>query len=1014
MGAWRAFVLLVLAWWGLARAEDPPAAPPAESPAPETMPPAPAPTPPAPAPTPPIDQGDLNTWWKAAGDLWMDETAYKADGTTFDGGVCRYNLDEGVIIPVFTGKKPVSERRVGLVFIGKGTLTMSFPDKADAQAFANHMVLRAGKDAKDFAAIAHGDAPYVVPIENGLILSADPDVQKALFDLEPIGAGVVIKEAEEGGTVDEYYTVTEHRGKTRAKLTATNLIPQRRRLLQLSGIDPLAMLRQDRFLHEELGVPKEELRFVADFRTADHYRVAEPEQGGVMGGDSDRWLTCYRDPAGFLDSGYETMVFAHGVDREGLRHFERFDGRRLEPDADGRLADPPFEPLHAETTIEAKPKGITANYIDASVKSTITVKALGQDRYSIALALPNWNAVPKTFELQSLTTADGRELAWAGLYADLPHSAGETRQNVATTTQDDGQVADAEPTTSGGETVDADAGPSGSDFDTTTPTEGGGSSLDDAPTSVDSDLTTTSSMQILNQVTVRERYEIIAMLPEVVRAGETVTLNLRWKARWPYANWAAMSASDSTDPEVDSTTLIARPLGTTTGAQAFLPRLLPSTGLGEWKTKTTVGVPGLGIRTYDVAVTGDTVQEWQSEDGWKWITAQSRKARTPMVAIGGWKSSYDPRAMGLPAVSVHLFSNASSYLGEFAPEVRRVLTFLDKFLPDYPFAEVDVYQGAMGDSASSYWGSGGTDLIGIRTFVQTGVGEAEAERENSYIAQTLLARQLAGQYWGQAIQPASARDAWITDGLADAYALFYLRAALKDEKRPEIGFEAFHDRLSALRKNFESRIERNEETGRTKGDARWIRWSLTGSTTLTDVPRKTLHDYRTYFWVQMLRSRIGDDTFFPTLDQLAQRSMGRWVSTAEVQSAFEEASGQDLSAFFDQWVHGGLVPKLEAWTQRRADGSLVGCIHSDVPFGHLEVPVRVGEPYEMKGGGEGKDTELMNPEEALVDVVDGWGTFVVPKQPKNAQVVLDPDTYLMTIGRKVHAGEWNEACPAVP
>jgi hypothetical protein len=442
---------------------------------------------------------------------------------------------------------------------------------------------------------------------------------------------------------------------------------------------------------------------------------------------------------------------------------------------------------------------------------------------------------------------------------------------------------------------------------------------------------------------------------------------------------------------------------------------LPSTGLGEWKTKTTVGVPGMGIRVYDVAVTGDTVQEWQSEDGWKWITAQSRKARTPMVAIGGWKSAYDPRAMGLPAVSVHLFSSASRYLPEFAPEVRRVLTFLDKFLPDYPFAEVDVYQGAMGDSATSYWGSGGTDLIGIRSFIETGVGQAEGERENAYIAHTLLARQLAGQYWGQAIQPASERDAWITDGLADAYALFYLRVALKDEERPEVGFEAFNDRLAELRKNFEKRAEHNEEeTGRTQRDARWIPWSLTGTTMATDVPRKMLADYRTYFWVQMLRSRVGDDVFFRTLDQLAQQAMGRWISTAEVQTAFEQASGQDLRPYFDQWVHGGLVPKLEAWTQRRDDGTLVGCIHSDVPFGHLEVPVRVGEPYEMKGGGEKKDIELMNPEEALVDVIDGWGTFRVPKQARNAEVVLDPDAYLMTLGRKVHADSWNEACPAVP
>jgi hypothetical protein len=526
MGAWRAFALLVAAWWALARAEDPPAAPPADSPAEAAAPETAAPA--VPAPTPPLDQGELNTWWKAAGELWMDQTAYKADGTTFDGGVCRYDLTEGVIIPVFTGRKPVSERRVGVVFIGKGTLTMSFPDKADAQAFANHMVLRAGKDPKDFAAIAHGDANYVVPIENGLILSADPDVQKTLFDLEPIGAGVVVKEAEAGGEINEYYTVTENRGKTRAKITATNLIPQRRRLLELSGIDPLAMLRQDRFLYEELGTPKEDLRFIADFRTADHYRVAEPKQGGAGGGgDADRWLTCYRDPTGFLDSGYETMVFAHGMDREGIRHFERFDGKRLESEADGRVANPPFEPMTAETTIEAKPRGIGANYIDASVKSTVTVKALGQDRYSIGMSLPNWSSVPKTFELQSLTDDKGRELAWVGVYSDLPTSAGEIRRTIASTTTDGAaQVADASgsatPTAGGDATA-----PGGGSVDTTAPTEGDSSSVDDIGMQIGNDMQTTSEMELLNEYTIRERYDIIAMLPEPVRPGETLTLHLQ-------------------------------------------------------------------------------------------------------------------------------------------------------------------------------------------------------------------------------------------------------------------------------------------------------------------------------------------------------------------------------------------------------------------------------------------------------------------------------------------------------
>ncbi len=1026
MGAWRAFVLVAVAWWGLARADDPPiAAPPApsgpttpttESPAPDLpAPEVPAPVepaPPAPAPTPPIDQRELNTWWKAAGELWMDETAYKADGTTFDGGVCRYKFDEGVIIPVFTGRKPVSERRVGLVFIGKGSLEMSFPDKGDAQAFANHMVLRAGRDPKDFAAIAHGEAPYVVPIENGLILSADPDVQRALFDLEPIGAGVVIKEAEEGGEINEYYTVTENRGKTRARVTATNLIPQRRRLLQLSGIDPLAMLRQDRFLYEELGVPKEDLRFIADFRTTDHYRVAEPQQGGVLAGDHDRWLTCYRDPTGFLDSGYETMVFAHGVDREGDRHFERFDGKRLEPDADGRLADPAFEPLQAETTIEAKPKGITANYIDASVKSTITLKAVGQDRYSIALALPNWNAVPKTFELQSLTTADGKAIAWAGIYADLPYSAGETRNAAATATQgENAQLtgSDAEATTAETST-DAAAG----GVDTTSPTQADASAIDDVG-QAPGNLATEASMQILNQVTTRERYEIIAMLPEVVRAGETVTLNLTWKARWPYANWAAMSASDSEDGSVDTSTLIAKPLGTTTGAQAFLPRLLPSTGLGEWKTKTTVGVPGLGIRSYDVAVTGDTIQEWQSDDGWKLDHGAEPHGAHPdgrdrrleehvRPASDGTARGVGPPVRERDALprGVRARSPAGDHLPRQVPS--RLPVRRSRRVPGRDGRQRDQLLGKRRDRSHR------DPLV-----------RADGDRRVRGRARERLPRADAPR--------AAAREPVLGPGDPAGQ-----RARRVDHRRAR-------RRLRALL--FASRAEGREATGArlrgVPGSARRAQEELRESRRAQrrdrTEPGRCALDPLVAHGLHVADGHSGEDARrLPHLLLGADAPLADWRRpflrhARSARAAFDGSVDLDgggrarvrgsirsgfLGAYFDQWVHGGLVPKLEAWTERRPDGALVGCIHSDVPFGHLEVPVRVGEPYETKGGGEGKDVELMNPEEALVDVIDGWGTFRVPKQSKNAAAVLDPDSYLMTIGRKVHAGEWNEACPTVP
>ena len=119
------------------------------------------------------------------------------------------------------------------------------------------MVLRkpydpfAGKDEADMRMIAQQKKPYSVSIDQGLILSADPKIPKLIYDLEPVGGGIYF--SEQNGEADATYVVTERRGNIRAKAVATNVLAIRSEQLQQIGLDPRAMLRQDRLLLEELG-----------------------------------------------------------------------------------------------------------------------------------------------------------------------------------------------------------------------------------------------------------------------------------------------------------------------------------------------------------------------------------------------------------------------------------------------------------------------------------------------------------------------------------------------------------------------------------------------------------------------------------------------------------------------------------------------------------------------------------------------------------------------------------------
>ena len=137
---------------------------------------------------PPVDPTALQEWWKAAGQLRLGDTAYRVSKEVqFKDGVCDVRLNKGMLIPVYTGTAPVSERVVGIVFVGDGDLSVRFPERADAWAFANHMVRWGGKERSKMAPVAAQRSNYAVDIEQGLILSADPRVQKLIYDLEPVG-----------------------------------------------------------------------------------------------------------------------------------------------------------------------------------------------------------------------------------------------------------------------------------------------------------------------------------------------------------------------------------------------------------------------------------------------------------------------------------------------------------------------------------------------------------------------------------------------------------------------------------------------------------------------------------------------------------------------------------------------------------------------------------------------------------------------------------------------------------
>jgi len=924
----------------------------------------------APASMAPVDQETLSTWWKATNALYMGDTAYRVDGVNFEDGVCSYAFEEGIFIPVFNGKAPVAKRQIGVVFVGEGTMRMNFPEGGDAVSFANHMVRQVGVDPEDVRAIAAGQEPFEAAISRGMILSADPAVQKLLFDLEPVGGGVMFSENTEEG-VDAEYVVTERRGKLRAQVVATNLLPNRRNQLVKIGLDPVAMLRQDRLLHTELGYPGDQLRLVADFDTDTSFRVAAEDGATISDPDYDQWLTCYRDGLGQSDLGYHDAAFTYGTDNEGDLHFQRFAGTTWSSVVGEDDPRPPvrMEPVRADVELSVQPANFFANQQHARVQSTLTVKPVGADQRHLVLSLPSSRAVEKSWKLQKLALADGTPLPWVSLTADLIHRDVRGRRGGDDTTSELDNTDD----------VGSDTQQDGSGEG-----DGAGSAVETSTADVESDLGETVDIgergesRSLYQRTA-QRFEIIALLPESVPEGQEIDIQLDWEADWQYANWSYQG----------------RPLGTTTGFQPVLPQLKPELYENAWDFHLEMAVPGVSLRTFSVAASGDTIDKWEDLDstGRKWVETEGTNARDVGVAIGQWKERDEPANGDMPGVSVHLFFQQAQGLQVFPPEVRRVVSFLDRFLPSYPQAEVEVFQGAStfaGNALREGFYDTAYGLVNITTVKQyttagdeLDVGEASAVREeNPYLAQFMVARQIAHQYFGQSLSPATERDRWLETSLSDAYASFYVRAA--------IGKDAFDERLEALRENLEDPTERTltyKQTNRYRRP-----YSLTGSTSSSDISAKLRAEYGAYVMSHMLRRKVGDQPFFQAVDGMGSTYAGRTLTTERFQQVMEAAGGQDLDDFFDFWVHGGSIPEVKLQYRIDADeaGFVVhGCIESDVPFGTFDVPVQLYDPPTGRF--------VAGP----VTVVDGQGRFDVAGWKNEPELELDPEKLILAYGRKV-------------
>ncbi len=151
----------------------------------------------------------------------------------------------------------------------------------------------------------------------------------------------------------------------------------------------------------------------------------------------------------------------------------------------------------------------------------------------------------------------------------------------------------------------------------------------------------------------------------------------------------------------------------------------------------------------------------------------------------------------------------------------------------------------------------------------------------------VVAHELAHQWFGDYVTLTEWDDIWLNEGFATYAPYLYFEAA-----DPSYDIDA------------EVRLL-------TQFDPTVLSSPLPGDPGGSDLFAASVY-FRGALTLHSLRGTIGDAAFFDTLKVYVQRFGGANATTADFRSVAEEVSGQDLGAFFDEWLYQSPLPEIAA------------------------------------------------------------------------------------------------------
>jgi hypothetical protein len=175
--------------------------------------------------------------------------------------------------------------------------------------------------------------------------------------------------------------------------------------------------------------------------------------------------------------------------------------------------------------------------------------------------------------------------------------------------------------------------------------------------------------------------------------------------------------------------------------------------------------------------------------------------------------------------------------------------------------------------------------------------------------ESFRAHEMAHQWFGIGVEPASSRDAWLSEGFAEFAGMWYMQTILHD-----------NDKYFKMLRESRDEIRRERDKAVPIGLGYRAMESWRGSYALIT--------YQKGAWVlHMLRNMMieprtmSEDRFKLMMRDYYETYRGKRATTLDFQRVVEKHVGRPMDWFFDEWVYGTGVPTYTfAWNMEPADG----------------------------------------------------------------------------------------------